>query len=785
MRTFTLVTVATAAVLNELRALRWSANEFIGAPLLVAGDEEVCKWVRSRRLPGEKMDCVQLPEAFDLRRAGYAKTFALRQALARADEALYCDADVLFLGTWRPRLKPGVTMSPHLIDVGTARRHGYWNSGYIGVTREGAAFCDWWDAAEKETPRSYGDQQCLDNCPHRTAAFGAEHNVGWWRWNFPPDDASNRGMYWTDDSGLMWNGLPVVSIHSHILDSAVTSDNARQAAVFNHAALTAMRVSNSRQHHVLLGNLARVAGFNEHPESDADKAARWDALEVSALRLMAARRLAEAAQYFAHLTATPRAAPAFNNLAACCREMGDVSAALVHCRRALSLCEPGDPQRWTYERNVAGLLLLLGQTELAGVLFMKAAEHAPPAQQHEPWSSKLFATLCTTDNAEQLRTDAGAWGLAQGATRRTIVIDGIVRVGYLSVDFGPHPVGHFIEPVIAHHDTKQFHTYLYSGRAYEGDARYARMKAAAGERWRDVAALDDDSLAQTIMGDNLDILVELGGHTGESRVRVMRRRMARTQLSYLGYPATSGIPTIDAKIVDYITDPGGGASEYVESGIIRLTRCFVAWQPEENAPPVGAPPEGPPVLGCFSSANKLSPQCVELFAKVMQSIPDARLALKNQAGLDPGSRVRFEDMFSACGVDPARIEWWPWSSTRVEHLARYADVTVALDTFPYNCTTTTCEALWQGVPVVTLAGRTHHSRNGASLLHAAGLRTLVAPTIHGYVSAVNVAVRTGAGMKARCALREQVRESPLCDTDALATAIESEYLQLWKCGRAL
>mgnify|MGYP001563283921 CR=1 FL=1 len=780
MKNFMIVTVATEAVLPELRALRWSVNEFLGVPLLVAGDKDVGLWVdhmmRAEVATLDRLDFVRLPEAFDLKRAGYAKTFAIRQGLARVPQVLYVDVDVLFLGDWLPRLKPGVTMAMHKIAQSEARQFGYWNSGYIGVTREGAAFCDWWDAAPKEVAGAYGDQQCLDACPHRTAAFPDEHDVGWWRWTAPEGD---RPEIKPGIDAVLYNHRPLVSIHTHLIECPdYRPDNYRQAAEFNHTVFQAMRGANSKPHRDLLAKLAQAGRFNEFPESQADVDARLNTIELIGMQCLAEGKLREAADCFARLTGTPRAAPAFNNLAACCRQMGDVARALKFCRRALELGDPGDPQRWTYERNVAGLLLLCGQNDLAGALFAQSKEHAPPEHAHEPWSSSVFTALCGSDAPELTRANAKAWGEAQYPDAPRARQPGKMRVGYLSRDFGPHPVGQFIEPVIAHHGA-DIETYLYSAKTYAGNARHERMKLRAGARWFNVEALSDDELECLVKADDLDVLVELGGHSGESRIRVLRRRMARTQLSYLGYPATTGLRTIDAKIVDEITDPPGSESEYVER-LIRLPRCYVAWQPEETSPPVGAPADGPPIFGCFSSANKLSLQCVELFAAVLKSVPDARLMLKNQASAEPESRARFNALFSAAGVDASRIEWATVTRTREEHLERYAGVHVALDTFPYNCTTTTCEALWQGVPVVSLSGRTHRSRNGASLLNALGIHSMAAlPSVNGFVSLAIAAARSEARtISDREALRERMRESQLCDTAGLALALEAEYRKL-------
>ncbi|MFM9995138.1 MAG: tetratricopeptide repeat protein [Phycisphaerales bacterium] len=360
-----------------------------------------------------------------------------------------------------------------------------------------------------------------------------------------------------------------------------------------------------------------------------------------------------------------------------------------------------------------------------------------------------------------------------------------LRVGYLSPDFRAHSVASFIEPLLEQHDRAAFEVLCYStGKG--SDATTARLRSHAAA-WRDVGAVDDGAAAERIRADRVDVLVELSGHTAGGRLGIMARRPAPVQATFIGYPHTTGLTRVDVRLVDAHTDPAGAPTDArATERLIRVPGCFLCYRPPpmEDDPGVSPAPSagGAPVtFGSFNHLPKVGPGLVALWSRVLLGVPRSRLVLKSINLVGGATRERLLGRFAAAGVDPRRVELLAGLPSRREHLGAYARVDVALDTFPYHGTTTTCEALWMGVPVVTLAGDVHASRVGVGLLKAADLAELIAGTPDGYVALA----ASWAGDPARLAslrgsLRERVRGSGLCDGPGYARRIETALRGAWR-----
>ncbi len=357
--------------------------------------------------------------------------------------------------------------------------------------------------------------------------------------------------------------------------------------------------------------------------------------------------------------------------------------------------------------------------------------------------------------------------------------DRAVHVGFLSQDLRGHSVSFFLMPLLASRDRERLRVTLYSA-ARQVDARSEALRSLA-DGWVDVSRLADEAIAQRVHADRVDVLIDLGGHTQGSRLRAMRVRPAPVQATYLGYPATTGMRSIDARIVDSITDPPGAEAWCVER-LARLDPCFLCYGPPEDAPGVAMRPAGGPIVfGHFGTPTKVGPGVCAAWARVLAGVPGSRLAFKAAGGgEDAGARVVRERLVEA-GVEASRIDLLPYAPTRREHLAMYARVDVGLDTFPYAGTTTTCEAMLMGVPVVTLEGTTHAARVGSSLLRCVGLGELVATSVDGYVS---IAAALAGDADRRRALREGLRGrllgSALCDGPGFARRFEALVRGLWR-----
>ena len=312
--------------------------------------------------------------------------------------------------------------------------------------------------------------------------------------------------------------------------------------------------------------------------------------------------------------------------------------------------------------------------------------------------------------------------------------DELIRVGYMSPNFYRHSVASFFEPLIENHDRSRFQIYCYSDTKKQ-DAVTKRIKSHASA-WRDTARLSDDELAKQINDDRIHILVDLAGHTTKNRLMVMLRKPAPIQIQYIGYLFSTGIDTIDYWMTDRWTDPPGLSDEVSAETIIRLPHGYLCYRPNEEAPDVAQAPwelNGYVTFGSFNHISKVSDETFELWTNVLLANPDSRLVLKNESFMDEPTKLEWIERFESKGITRARIDLLPITQTVVEHLKMYSQIDVGLDTLPYNGTTTTCEALWQGVPVITLPGDTHCGRQGISLLSQVGLHNLVASSQSEYI----------------------------------------------------
>ena len=355
-----------------------------------------------------------------------------------------------------------------------------------------------------------------------------------------------------------------------------------------------------------------------------------------------------------------------------------------------------------------------------------------------------------------------------------------LRVGYLSPDFREHSVASFIEPILTHHDRSQFQVYCYSNLPIADHTTQRIMEAA--DVWREIDKLSDTEAAGLIQSDQIDILIDLAGHTANNRLSIFTAKPAPVQMTYLGYPNTTGLRTIDYRITDGIADPTGEDVYYSEA-LLRLDGCFLSYKPVTDTPGVGPLPaliNGHITFGSFNNFNKINPGVLQLWAEVLKHVPRSRLLLKCHALTDATVQEDVRTVLQTLDISRERVDLMGHTRTRQEHLAMYAKVDIALDTFPYNGTTTTCEALWMGVPVLSLVGKHHAGRVGASLLNAAGLTDWLAdsPTSFKGIARTMAADVTRLS-RLRQSLRGQLEESPLCDAVGFVRRLELAMQQVW------
>ena len=348
-----------------------------------------------------------------------------------------------------------------------------------------------------------------------------------------------------------------------------------------------------------------------------------------------------------------------------------------------------------------------------------------------------------------------------------------LRVGIVSCDLRGHSVGFFAESFMQEApEGTQIVVFSTASPAWS-DAITRRLQGCAAA-WHQVEAMEDEALDALIRRERIDVLLELGGHTIGNRLPALARKPAPVLVTAIGYPNTTGLPAIDLRLVDSITDPPGSEALCTER-LLRLDPCFLCYTPPRDAPAPAMPAEGDPVtFGSFNLALKISDPAVALWSRVLRSVPDSRLLLKSTGLADPAPREALLTRFARHGVDASRIEMLGQTPTRDAHLRTYARVHVALDTFPYNGTTTTCEALWMGVPVVARTGDRHAARVGESLLQTAGLAPWVAPDDDAFVRIATALATDRAALQAwRGSLRERLAASPLLDARGYAQRLHA------------
>jgi predicted O-linked N-acetylglucosamine transferase (SPINDLY family) len=358
-----------------------------------------------------------------------------------------------------------------------------------------------------------------------------------------------------------------------------------------------------------------------------------------------------------------------------------------------------------------------------------------------------------------------------------------LRVGYVSPDFCGHAVSCFLEPLLRGHDRSAVEIFCYP-ISRRSDETTTRFQSITGH-WVPLTGLTDEEAAARIRADAIDILVDVAGHTCDCRPLIFARQAAPVQVSWLGYPDGTGMAAMDYRLTDAIADPPGVTDRWHVEKLVRLENGFLCFRPARNtdvSPDLPARRNGHVTFGSFNNNAKITAEVIAVWAALLQRVPDARLVLKSRAFGDAETYARYSSLFAAQGVAPDRIDLRQHDQDQGDHLRAYDWIDIALDPFPYNGTTTSCEALWMGVPVVTLQGGHHVARVTASILHRCGLDDLVATSLPTYIEiAARLAAETDRLAALRRNLRARMQASTLCDRDGFAAQVERAYRQMWHC----
>ncbi|MAI11948.1 MAG: hypothetical protein CBD27_08290 [Rhodospirillaceae bacterium TMED167] len=362
-----------------------------------------------------------------------------------------------------------------------------------------------------------------------------------------------------------------------------------------------------------------------------------------------------------------------------------------------------------------------------------------------------------------------------------------LRIGYVSPDFRTHSCAYFLETLFTHHDRTQFVILAYANVS-QPDKTSSRFQELV-DHWRDISGISDEMAVKLIRADEIDILVDLAGRSKNHRLGIFRRKPAPIQMSWLGYPGTTGVPAIDYRITDAAADPIGPADDHHTETLLRLDGGFHCYTPPDPSPEPGPGPvnqNGYVTFGSFNNLAKVSEHTISVWSEILRQTPQSVLLLKSLLLSNQKTQETILNVFNAEGIDANRIRLIGWIPQSETPLAAYHQIDIALDTFPYNGTTTTFEAIWMGVPVVTVTGNRHAGRVGASLLGALELNDFVAKTPADYIAACTTLARdTGKLNSLRSGLRLRLQKSTLMNGAVFAGKMENALRQTWQdwCAR--
>lgn len=448
------------------------------------------------------------------------------------------------------------------------------------------------------------------------------------------------------------------------------------------------------------------------------------------------------------LRINPKHAAALDNLANVMRSQGRPDLAIPYYRQACAV----HPRPATY----SNLLLCL---------------HYPAAHDSEA----IFQEHRTWGETQARGYIAPAFQKVERSPDRKL------RIGYVTPDLRCHSVAYFIESLLVHHDRSRFEIFCYLELG-ETDDMTSRLLEYAGAV-RNTRGVTDDKVVAMIREDQIDILIDLAGHTSNNRLPVFVRKPAPIQITYLGYPNTTGLPMMDYRLTDEWADPPGMTEHLYTEKLVRLEKGFLCFTPPAESSDITPLPSielGYVTFGSFNALPKITVEMLAVWARILLGVPNSRLLIKNAQVTDLVLQQRLRDQLAQFGVDGERVEILGRTS-KVEHMAAFGRVDIALDTFPYHGTTTTCDTLWMGVPVITLAGKTHVSRVGVSLLSRIGLSEHIAHSAEEYVAkAIRLANAGVALSELRLNLRKLFERSGLSDGLSFTHQVESAYRLQWQ-----
>ena len=476
----------------------------------------------------------------------------------------------------------------------------------------------------------------------------------------------------------------------------------------------------------------------------------------------------------------PALAAAYNNLGNLYKLLGNIREAIEMLEKAHGLSD-GDA---TTCNNLGTVYVESGYFDKATEMFERAINLNP--DYCDTYSNLLYslhypANVSEQDLYERHKKWAERFETPFINNREMHLVENTegrpIRIGYVSGDFRRHSVAYFFETLLKGHNKNRFKVYLYSNVLVDDEVSH-RLRERC-DFWRPIIGIPDDEAAAQIRQDQIDILIDLSGHTNGNRLLLMARKPAPIQVTWLGYPNTTGLSAIDYRFSDQIADPEGLADQLCSEKLYRLPNGFLCYHGFEQAPAVNDSPllkNAYVTFGSFNNLTKVTQDVVGAWSRILQALPGSRLLLKSKQLDDRGTRDKYIHWFEEEGIQSSRLDLRGRVAGIAEHLAVYRDIDIGLDPMPYNGTTTTCEALWMGVPVISVAGDCHRARVGASILHHAGLTELIVKDETALLAKIKSLTDEPDQLNAlRTGLRQRLLDSPLCDEKGFARQIEDAY----------
>lgn len=471
----------------------------------------------------------------------------------------------------------------------------------------------------------------------------------------------------------------------------------------------------------------------------------------------------------------------YNELGGICKDKGDYITAAEYGAKALSL-EPHDPKLLSALGNE---LIAISKIDEGVKMLQRALELAPDNAEIGTWL--LYGLHYKPDITPQfLFQEHKKWAKrhvpkieAEVNHNNSPDPDRKLRIGYISPNFRRHSVAYFFEPLLEAHNRQTVEIYGYSN-SKKSDEFTERMRPQF-DSFRDIYEMTDEAVAKVIIHDKIDILVDLAGHTKDNSLLVLAARPAPIQVTWLGYPNTTGLDQVDYRITDELADPPESHKYYTEKQVY-LPGGFLCYKPPHFAPMLTESPcikKGYITFGSFNMNAKINLEVIALWAQVLKNTENSHLLLKLRGGDHQLLQNHYRDHFQQLGIERDRIEICG-QKTSVEHLALYGQIDIGLDPYPYHGTTTTCEALWMGVPIISLLGGHHSCRVSLSLLKRIDMDYFVASTREEYVAkACALAANQKALSKIRDTMRKRLGASDICNKKQFAANIEQAYRKMW------